>query len=207
MNNNLLVVILVAGILLVSGTIAYAYASGHGNFMAGTTNDADDNVVTYGQGGMYGCMMGDHDDDEMMGGMMWGNGPGGYGNHDDDFDMDDHMGGMMGMDMDEFNYTTITGVIVAIDPNYQILTINDGTDNVSVKIMRMYVDNQTGTLIFGPWILNNIQIGSEITVTIPDFAGYTNMMPITPAFGLDVGGNSYIFPGLYNGGMCMHNHG
>lgn len=207
MNSNVLAVILVASILLVSGTIAYAYAKSH-----------DGLPHTSGNGGypgspIHGGMMGGHAGashragEPCMDEAAEARGSSGHGRHGGDHGHREWgMHGYMVENMEGGapNLTTITGTVVSVDASHNTLTIDTGDGNISVVFMRVYVDNETGALTFGPWILGGIQEGSQITVAVPENTSRGTLA--LPAFSIVVDGGSYVSPRLY-GSTCMQGRG
>ncbi|MCE4625399.1 MAG: hypothetical protein F7C35_06000 [Desulfurococcales archaeon] len=160
---------------------------GHGPYNGGEGHDDD----------MPHMMCGDHDEeydyDNDYGnysGMTWGGGP--------------MMGGMMmGMMNGEYCYgnmpnmpwlntTEVNGTIVYVDPNLYIVALQTDDGNLTLKLLRMYVDLENGYMVYGPWLTNTLQVGDQVTVVVPAYAN----MPVIPILGITVGGDTYMVPPL-----------
>jgi hypothetical protein len=80
--------------------------------------------------------------------------------------------------------TTITGKIV--DVEFNIAIINDGVNNITVRIPRMYVDTSSGSIFYAPLVMEKLE-GRDVVVTV--------VGPVAVAVSVD--GTEYMLPWYY----------
>lgn len=109
--------------------------------------------------------------------------------HDRDHDSDDM--GPRGCPCGQWNLTVVNGTVLAGGDGYLVIATGDG--NVTVKLLKTYVDNETGYLVSGWWLSSNIESGTEISVVIPVLPGQGHASP--PALAIYYDGRELVRPG------------
>ncbi len=203
MNGGIWSLALVAALLAATGVGAFAYMNGmgmqngmsntHANHapMGGMNGNMHGEAITQPGPGMHGgmgCMMQEHGmHGEHEHGEAWGE-P--YGTpYGQPVEMPEECREHMG----ELNTTTVEGTIVNIDYTRGTITLQTDQGNVTLKIIRMYVDNNTGYLVFGPWILQKLTLNTTIEAIVPATPWSS---PVLPAMGIILEGSTYLAPPL-----------
>lgn len=83
------------------------------------------------------------------------------------------MEGMMGGMEFAGEVVEVSGVVVGFDSESMELIVETGDgERIAVKVAGVYVDGETGALVFGPWIAASLGEGTMITLKVVEVSGY-----------------------------------
>ena len=76
--------------------------------------------------------------------------------------------------------------------NINIVALQTDDGDLTLSLLRMHVDPENGNMAYGPWLINKLQVGDQVTVVVPAYG----IMHVIPILGITVGDNTYIVPSL-----------
>ncbi len=67
--------------------------------------------------------------------------------------------------IEEIDIVEINGIVAGFDAQgMELLVETSEGETIAVKVIGVYVDSETGALVFGPWIAASLEEGTEVTV-------------------------------------------
>jgi len=181
---------LVTAVLLVGGVAVAAgmgALSGHGPFGAGherpMSGDRDHGYGGMGHGmghGYGGMMQGDHEGDH---------------DHDEDHDSDD-----CPCAPGSFQAEWVNATVVSVDSANRYIEVQLGNETLSLRVAMKYVENETGYLVYGPWLLDKLSPGMTVQVLVPSGGPGMGGPSHAPLLGIVLDGRTLVSP------MEAHGH-